>query len=520
MTLRVWRFAPLLLLAACSRSPDTPATPAPAAQSQPAVSGAAAVPWFKGNVDAAFAEAKRANKPLFLYWGAVWCPYCNQVKATLFNRADFAERARHFIPVELDGDSPQGQKLAARFKVRGYPTMILFSPDGLELTRLPGEVDAQRYLQVLALGMNANRPVKAVLADALAGKTLAPDDWRLLAYYAFDADEEQLIAKGRLAGTLAQLAAAVPPTEPELATRLALKALSAQAEVSPQPAPGDASGAGLLNHVLGDPALVRSHFDLLVANPAKMVTSLTVAGPERVLLATRWDAALAALAQDATLSTADRLVALGGRVALGELDGVSPVAVPAIKAQIQAADQATTNRYERQSVIYTAAGVLTEAGLLDDSDTLLAAELKRSHAPYYFMRMLGSNAKKRGDTASALKWYEAAWDTAKGGATRLQWGAGYVNGLLELAPDEVVKIEAAASKLLSEAANTPNAFYERNLGVLTRSAGKLAEWRKPGARAAAHDRLIAQGKALCERLPRDDPQRAACAGVFRPAKPG
>ncbi|MET5116234.1 thioredoxin family protein, partial [Burkholderia pseudomallei] len=31
------------------------------------------IAWRQGDVDAAFADAKRTNKPLFLYWGAVWC---------------------------------------------------------------------------------------------------------------------------------------------------------------------------------------------------------------------------------------------------------------------------------------------------------------------------------------------------------------------------------------------------------------------------------------------------------------
>ncbi len=71
---------------------------------------------------------QKHNQPLFLYWGAVWCPPCNQVKATVFNRQGFIARSRFFVPVHLDGDSPSAQKLGARFKVRGYPTMILFRP--------------------------------------------------------------------------------------------------------------------------------------------------------------------------------------------------------------------------------------------------------------------------------------------------------------------------------------------------------------------------------------------------------
>ena len=126
------------------------------------------IAWQRGDIDAAFAAAKAANKPVFLYWGAVWCPPCNQVKATIFNRQDFVDRSRFFVPVYLDGDTRSAQKLGARFKVSGYPTMILFKPDGTEITRLPGEVDAEQYMRVLALGMSGARPVKDTLAAALA----------------------------------------------------------------------------------------------------------------------------------------------------------------------------------------------------------------------------------------------------------------------------------------------------------------------------------------------------------------
>src|SRR3954470_1699923 len=87
-------------------------------------------------VDKAFDLGRRSGKPIFLYWGAVWCPPCNQVKATLFSRPDFIERSRTFVPVYVDGDKPGAQKVAARFKVTGYPTMVLFKPDGTEITRL------------------------------------------------------------------------------------------------------------------------------------------------------------------------------------------------------------------------------------------------------------------------------------------------------------------------------------------------------------------------------------------------
>ena len=51
------------------------------------------------DIDKAFAAAKAQNKPVLLYWGAVWCPPCNQLKATLFNRQDFAEQSLSLIHI-------------------------------------------------------------------------------------------------------------------------------------------------------------------------------------------------------------------------------------------------------------------------------------------------------------------------------------------------------------------------------------------------------------------------------------
>jgi thioredoxin-like negative regulator of GroEL len=502
--------APAMVLSA-----TTDARPAAAAVTADGIN------WYDGDVDAAFAFAKTHNKPLFLYWGASWCPPCNQVQATIFNRQGFIERSRFFVPVHIDGDSAGAQKLGERFKVRGYPTMILFKPDGSEITRLPGEVDADRYLQTLTLGISANRPVKQTLQAALAGARLTADEWRLLAYYSWDTDEQQLVGSKELSSALKRLAAACPPGDS--ANRLALSALVAAAK------PGETAGVdktaaiAQLTKAVTDVHTARENMDILTNYPADLVQLATSPkSPARAKLIAAWNLAMQRLSGDRTLSKTDRLQALAAQVALARIDtpegALAPALLKEVRQSVAQADSATTDAYERQSVINTGAHALSDAGLLNDSDSLLKAELKRSPAPYYFMLSLASNARKRGDKTVAINWYEQAYQAAQGPATRLQWGAAYLSGLLELTPRDEARIEKVAHTLLQELGGTQNAFYERNRTVLERVAKKLNGWNGDGKHQAVLARLRQQLDAVCSKLPAADAQRAICQGLLSPAR--
>jgi thiol-disulfide isomerase/thioredoxin len=521
MTLHRIALAALMFAAA----PAFPAAaPAPDAQ-QADAHGAAGIDWHKGDVDSAFAQARNTGKPVFLYWGAVWCPPCNQVKATIFNRIGFIERSRGFVPVYLDGDSPDGQKLGARFKVRGYPTMILFKPDGTEITRLPGEVDGERYLGVLALAMNATRPVKETLKAALEGGApakaarLTANDWRMLADYSWDTDEQQLIAERDLPATLGKLAAAAPAGD--AGRRLALKALVAAADPDADKQPGlnKAAARKRVAALLADARAARDNMDLLTNYADRLVEFLTDAeSPGRTAFVRSYDGALRRLAQDAALSKADRMTALTARVLVARLDrpegALDAALLNDVRKQVAATERATTDAYERQAVVSAAADALAEAGLLAESDALLTAELKRSHSPYYFMLGLAGNAKKRGDAAAALNWYEQAYRAAKGPATRLQWGVTYLNGLIDLAPQDDARIAQAANSVLTELGGTQDAFYERNRAALERLGRKLAQWNSDGRHEAALKTVGKQLAGICARLPAADVQRATCQKVL------
>jgi thiol-disulfide isomerase/thioredoxin len=518
----------LLVVAACSRTPDPAvATKSPAA----APHEDAGINWFKGDVDAAFAAARADDKPLFLYWGAAWCPPCNQVKATIFNRQDFIERARGFVPVYVDGDSPSAQRIGTRFAVSGYPTMILFTPDGREITRLPGEVDADQYMRVLTLGMNRARPVKDTLAAALAPTTgnseaaLTPDDWRMLAWYSWITDDGTLIPKSELAPTLARLAAACPAAERGTAVRLKLQALAAAAAAPGAVPKPDAEAARFAGELVTDRDLVRENFDLVTYRADEIAAyTTTPRTPERAQLVARWNTALDGLVADTSLSTADRLTALSAKVDLAKLDaGKAPLPSAlqdTVRYAASRADRETGDVYARQAVVSTAADLLADAGLLDASDAMLKAELSRSHSPYYYMLGLAANAKKRGDHAEALQWHQSAWNAAVGSATRLQWGASYISALVDLAPANAAAIETAVAQVLGEldVDTDAGAFHDRNRRALERIAKKLAAWNRDGAHDDSMRRLDASIGATCAKVAASA-DRDTCDTVLRAPRP-
>lgn len=478
------------------------------------------IDWRKdNNLDAAFAQAKASGRPLFFYWGAAWCPPCNQVKATIFNRQEFIDKSRHFVPVYLDGDSPGAQKLGAQFKVRGYPTMILLKADGTEITRLPGEVDSGRYLQVLTLALNTSVSVNDTLKIALGGgKSLRHDDWSLLADYSWDDPEQKLVAPKDVPQTLYRLAE-LSPAGPD-AARLYFRALLAIASAKPGqtvPELDKAVATQRLIKILSDAKTAHDNLDLVAGAAADLSRFLTMpkSAPRNQLVAA-WNIALVRLADDQRLSRTDRLEALNAQVALAALDGAKPQAAlqNEIRKRVTQIEQATTDAYERQSVVNSAAHALSDAGLLDDADQLLKAELKRSHSPYYFMSSLGSNAKKRGDKAAAVSWYEQAYQASKGPATRLQWGSSYVMNLVDLTPADDAKISSVTSAIFDELDKTDHAFYERNRAYLEKMGKKLNDWNKDGKHQAAYQKLRTQLNGICARLPDADDQKAVCQGVL------
>ncbi|MEP6607143.1 MAG: thioredoxin family protein [Burkholderiaceae bacterium] len=519
-----------LIAAACARTPDAPG----AKSALPAAAHAAVdtIAWVKtdapADIDSAFATARADNKPVFLFWTATWCPPCNHVKSTIFTRDEFVAKSRSFVPVYVDGDTSSGPALGKRFNVSGYPTMVLLTADGNEITRLEGSVEPAKYMQLLQRGLSAGVSARQLLDAALAGRPLAAEDWRLLAYYSWATDDQQLVAEKDVPTTLLKLARSCPPTQRESASRLVLQALGAVATAKGDSKPpiDKAEALASLKSVLAQPELVREHYDQLAFSADDIIGAVTTPrSAQRADLVQSWNAALDSLAHDQTLSSAGRIWATTAKVAIARLDNKdAPLTLPLleeVRAQAARADSDTIDLNERQSVIYSAGSMLAQAGLLDEADALITRELKRSHSPYYYMLVLASNAKKRNTpegNRAAIDWSRQAYQTSIGPATRLEWGGAYVRYLIDLTPQEAALIEQASSQVIGELRTEPGAFSGRSKRTLERISGRLVAWNKDGSHDASLARLSARVTPICAKAASDAADRAACENLFKPAR--
>lgn len=431
-----------------------------------------AIDW-RHEPQAAFAEARAGARPLLLYWGAAWCPPCNRIKSVIFERPDFIALADGFVALAIDGDSPGAQQLAEQLKLRSYPTLVVFRPDGAEVTRLPCELDGKRFVHILELALNARFTAAESLSVALSReRTLSDDEWRLLSFYSWDTDERQLLKNLDFAAIVASLTRAC--TLADASVRLEWLGLHAAA-MAGETGIDQAAAVKRLDSTLGDDHAVCLQLDIVIGYALDLVRFLTAPGSTaRMRLVASWSHALEVLEDDDTLNVCDRLGALRTRVRLARLGAAD--AQPALVAAepVAAAAALQMSPGLRHAVLNTGAGILADAGLLEQAQQLLEAELAASHSPFFFMHTLAAIAKRRGQPAAALDWYERAWHGAVGSATRLQWGATYLLALVELAPRDQPRIERCAEALVAEFAATPDARFQRNRSQAARIVKALS----------------------------------------------
>jgi thiol-disulfide isomerase/thioredoxin len=508
-----------LVIAACSaEQKETAASSATAAETT-TPDQAKSIDWFEGSVDEAFTAARESGKPIYLYWSAEWCPPCHAIKATIFKSPDFIRRSRLFIAVYLDGDTENAQAWGEKFGVLGYPTMIVFDKDGEELTRIPGGIDLQAYANILDLTLSQASPAADIVAG-LGNRPVSAKDCTLLAYYSWGQDTRILRDADRRAAFRSMYEACPAELSTERSILYfdwldaALDAADADDGAVPLSDTEKAEALAQVGALLSDDRLARANVFTTLFASDRLTRALTDPGSsERAALIDGFTATFDRIAADESVYKRERIYTLLGRIGLERLDDdkaeLSIELKQKIRAMVEWADQSTPDVYERQPIINALGNVLDEAGMDDVAKPLLLAELDKSKQPYYFMPALADIEQRAGNTEAAIDWLKKAWDISKGPATRFQWGYYYLNGLLEMAPDETPLIRDTTVSLISELQNSAG-LYQRPKAQLGRLENKLRAWSEDHGHADALTEIRTAVRDVCATARHQDESRQTC----------
>ena len=521
MVRRLACLALLLALAGCQKPQPPRAAHATHASEPPDIA------WFDGSLDGAFIVAKRESRPVLIYWGAEWCPFCHTLKSTVFSRADFIAKSKLFLPVYLDGDDDGAQKWGESFRIQGYPTLIVLDPDRHELIRLGAGRDVSQYAAALDLALENIQPIDALLQAAAGGKALTSDECRRLAYNSWELDMVEPTSFDAQAHALTTAAASCPRDaqleleRANLNVYAAWYAASAESEALDRPkAQASAMLAELEDHVaevLAEPALAVSGADALAVLDDSFFKAVRVRGGSLpATVRERYVAAMRSAADDQRYVLADQLGFIDAEVralkALSPPKTALPRDVPAVAHErIAAALAAEQNPFVRSGLVNAALNILEDLGDYPGAYAIAHAEIPRASAPYYYKADLAEIAEKLGRKDEALMLFDEAYRESQGAATRFQWGQLYVSGLLRLAPRDSQRIEDAGSAVLGEL-DGPDRIYRRARVRLERLDQQLRAWNDAarGEHAEVLRVLHTRMQQICVKIPAAQPARSSC----------
>lgn len=494
---------------------------------------AAHITWYDGSLEEAFTLAKAEDKPVLLYWGADWCPPCNQLKVTIFERSDFIAKTEKFVVVYLDGDTDRAQKYGEEFGASGYPTLIVLNPDGDEVTRIPGGMNLEAYVNVLDLALARTQPAAQLLTEILdEGRAPLPDELTLLAHYSWGQDLGKALGERDERDVFRRLSDLTPGEMVEEQARFDgeyLYQLANEEEDISDEVKKDA--VVRVTRFLNDPIRARADLYFTAFYTPKLIDKVVDKESEaRGVLMAKLDARLTALWDDETLSPAERLRIHFGDARLAKMtsEEIPEDLKTRVRATVDRELAGAHTEYERSTVINMAVGVLFETDQNNYAGEIMKAEIENSSNAYYWMLDLADLAEEAEQTEEAIAWLNQAFAGAEGMATRIQWGSYLVDGLTRMSADDAAGVEAAATTVLGELAVQKDPIYGRNKGAIKRIARALNKWAvggedeakdidrtgRPEVLTAITDRF----DAICNENFEGGDKLDACFALFRPAE--
>jgi len=102
---------------------------------------------FEHEIENAIKEARTRKAHYFLDFETDWCGPCKQMDRWVYTARNVVVAAKGIVCIKVDGD--KRKDLKERHGVSGFPTGILFDPDGTEIARFTGYQTGARMVTFL-----------------------------------------------------------------------------------------------------------------------------------------------------------------------------------------------------------------------------------------------------------------------------------------------------------------------------------------------------------------------------------
>lgn len=471
--------------------------------------GSDSIAWLKTGMPQALQQAARQNKPLFVYWGAVWCPPCNVVKSTIFTDPRFIQATRDYLPVYLDGDTEEAQKWGEKLKVMGYPTLMILSPEGKETLRLSPSNPVIDLVNTMNYAKNVWNPVSDILQQTIEADQPEINKINSLAMYSWSQDQQVIDHKKDYSEKLLKLEKKLGSAQFQIqqsiifltALNLKLDSLDAKHDLS------DLQQQQFKHRVLAildNPRLFKANI-LTLAYEAENIVSKLTRGTKDSPSADRIDLiasfqqkmrqyrAMKNIPYDHYYATFNPGIDFheSFKTSLSDKDKQQLVDYTTTKFSH------TTDYKSREAMLSDASYLLFKYGLKSQAKELLNTEIKRAKSPWYIMSTLAYLAKQDEKNDDALGWYKKAFQTAKGPATKLQWYATYIRNLIKMKPKETTAIKSSTEKLLFKYTAMTDSYMGRNGRVLQSIKKSASNWAKENNQLNWINEVKNRGSQIC-----------------------
>ncbi len=181
--------------------------------------------YLSGNSAETFQFALEDNKRVFIDFYTPWCGGCRSYDKFIFSDTAFQEYLKaNFFSLKLDAELPENKEIVKKYRVTGYPTLIITDPKGNEINRIVGFYDEKPayYVDLIESMLKGKEtfdaykedfllhPDSAELAYEIAGKLFGKDEYGFIREFAslikkktanektrFEADLYEAIADAR-----------------------------------------------------------------------------------------------------------------------------------------------------------------------------------------------------------------------------------------------------------------------------------------------------------------------------------